>query len=180
LSTGEYDKNGNPINRSSVRKSSKSKMSSSQDSSNGDKRFLFDDNEDEKKLISEKAEELERKLIDEEFYRHYNFKVIYAIFLLIFISNIFINIDHGSLPGCSVEIKKDLDMNDFEFGLLGSVVYGGLTLGSAVATGVYSKSKLVKPTLALTLFCNALCIYAFTTTDSFYFDAFHRFMIGFF
>ena len=50
-------------------------------------RFLFDDNEDEKKLISEKAEELERKLIDEEFYRHYNFKVIYAIFLLIFIAS---------------------------------------------------------------------------------------------
>lgn len=155
-------------------------MSSSTDSKSGDQRFLFDDNEDEKKLISEKAEELERKLIDEEFYRHYNFKVIYAIFVLVFISNIFINIDHGSLPGCSVQIKEDLNMNDFEFGVLGSVVYGGLTLGSAVATGVFAKSNYVKPALALTLLGNAICIFVFTLTSSFYFDAFLRFCIGFF
>lgn len=71
-------------------------------------------------------------------------------------------------------------MNDFEFGILGSVVYGGLTLGSAVATGMFSKSKWIKPTLSLTLIMNALCIWVFTLTGSFYFDAFLRFMIGFF
>ena len=100
--------------------------------------------------------------------------------MLVFLSNVFINVDHGSLPGCSVEIKQDLKMNDFEFGVLGSVVYGGLTLGSAVATGVYSKSKLVKPALALTLLMNALCIWLFTVSSSFYLNAFLRFWIGFF
>lgn len=71
-------------------------------------------------------------------------------------------------------------MNDFEFGMLGSVVYGGLTLGSAVATGVFSKAKWVKGSLALTLLLNAVCIYLFTVTKSFYIDAVLRFFIGFF
>ena len=169
------------VNDSNKRKTSvsKSKLSSSSDSKSANL-FKFEENEDEKKLISEKAESLETKLIDEEFQKQYNFKIIYAIFVLIFLSNVFINVDHGSLPGCSVEIKNDLDMNDFEFGVLGSVVYGGLTLGSAVATAVFSKAKLVKPALALTLLLNALCIFLFTISPSFYIDAFLRFLIGFF
>lgn len=86
------------VNSSIKRKTTKSKFSSSSDGN----KFNFDENEEDKKLISEKAESLERKLIDEEFYKQYNFRVIYAIFVLVFVSNVFINIDHGSLPGCSV------------------------------------------------------------------------------
>jgi len=100
--------------------------------------------------------------------------------VIVFLSNVFINIDHGSLPGCSVEIKDDLHMNNFEFGILGSVVYGGLTLGAGVATGVYSKSRWIKPTLILTLFFNALFIVLFTFSNSFYINAGLRFGIGFF
>ena len=106
--------------------------------------------------------------------------MILFVFVLVFLSNVFLNIDHGSLPGCSVEIKADLNMNDFQFGLLGSVVYGGLTLGAGVATGLFNNSKYIKPTLCITLACNALAIWLFTVTKSFYFDAFLRFCIGFF
>jgi hypothetical protein len=63
---------------------------------------------------------------------------------------------------------------------LGSVVYGGLTVGAAFATGIYSNSNWVRPALAFTLLMNALCIWVFTLTDSFYFDAFLRFLIGIF
>jgi len=136
--------------------------------------------EDSKKFISEAAEKLEHKLIEKEFYKHYSHKVIYMLFVLIFLSNVFINVDHGSLPGCSTEIKADLFMNNFEFGMLGSVVYGGLTLGAGFATGIYSKSKWIKPALVSSLACNALAIWLFTLTNSFYFNAFLRFMIGFF
>jgi sugar phosphate permease len=126
------------------------------------------------------AERLERKLIQVEFYKIYNSKVIYYIFFTIFLSNVFINIDHGSLPGCSIEIKNDLDMNDFQFGMLGSIVYGGLTLGAGVATGVYSNPELAKPTLTITLILNSVCIFLFTMSNSFYIDAGLRFAIGFF
>ena len=119
-------------------------------------------------------------LIEEEFNRHYNQKMISFIFFLVFLSNVFINVDHGSLPGCSNKIKEDLGIENLEFGTLGSVVYGGLTLGSAVATWVYQHDSWIKVTLGLTLIGNALMIYLFTVTNSFLFDTYLRFMIGFF
>jgi hypothetical protein len=63
--------------------------------------------------------------------------VIYVVFILIFLANVFCNVDHGTLPGCSLQIKEDVGLNDLEFGSLGSVVYGGITVGSAVATVVF-------------------------------------------
>jgi len=106
--------------------------------------------------------------------------MINTVFMFVFFSNVFLNVDHGSLPGCSGQIKESLGMNNFEFGMLGSVVYGGLTIGAGVATGVFTKVNWIKPTLVGTLFCNSLAIWLFTLTNSFYFDAFLRFCIGFF
>ena len=79
-----------------------------------------------------------------------------------------------------MELKEDLGINDFQFGILGSIAYGGLTLGSIVATGLFQKRKLIKHVLAGSLAFNALFLYLFTITDSFFFDAFIRFWIGFF
>jgi len=146
-------------------------------SANDDKK---NGNNDAKKFISEAAEKLEAKLIEQEFYKNYNVSVIYFIFIMLFLSNVFINVDHGSLPGCSDQIKKDLNMNNFEFGILGSVVYGGLTVGAGVATGAYSKGSWIKPSLVGTLAFNAIAVWVFTLTDSFYINAFLRFWIGFF
>jgi len=102
------------------------------------------------------------------------------MFILVFVSNILINVDHGSLPGCSVIMKKDLDMTNLQFGMLGSVVYAGMTFGSTAAAGLYEKAKWIKMTLAFTLLLNSVCLVLFTVTDSFYFDGFIRFWIGFF
>mmetsp|Transcript_2660 Transcript_2660/g.4134 ORF Transcript_2660/g.4134 Transcript_2660/m.4134 type:complete len:191 (+) Transcript_2660:411-983(+) len=131
-------------------------------------------------IISEKAEALKLKLVEDEFQSHYDQRVLYWLFGLIFLSNVFINVDHGSLPGCSNNIKDDLGIGNLEFGTLGSIVYGGLTLGSAVATWVYRFDHWVKPTLVLTLAMNCLTLWVFTLTNSFYFDAFLRFLLGFF
>jgi len=35
------------------------------------------------------------------------------VFITVFISNIWCNVDHGTLPGGSVQIKESLDVNDF-------------------------------------------------------------------
>lgn len=135
---------------------------------------------DNKKFFTHAAERLERRLIEDEFFRHYDYRIIYGIFVLVFLSNVFINVDHGTLPGCSNEIMADLGMAPWEFGILGSIVYGGLTLGSAVSTGVFSQSKWVKPALVLTLFFNGITLWVFTLSKSFYIDAGLRFLIGFF
>ena len=102
------------------------------------------------------------------------------MFVTVFISNIYCNVDHGTLPGGSVAIKESLGLSDFQFGLLGSVVYGGMTLGAALATGVYQKSKLIKPTLFGSLLMNLICLSVFALMRSFYLCAFLRFLIGFF
>jgi hypothetical protein len=42
----------------------------------------------------------------------------------------------GILPAGSVQIKAELNLENTRFGFLGSVVYFGQTIGSALATGV--------------------------------------------
>jgi hypothetical protein len=71
-------------------------------------------------------------------------------------------------------------MNQFEFGILGSIVYGGLTLGAGLATGIFNSSKYIKSSIISTLFMNAVFLYLFTISNSFYICAALRFGIGFF
>jgi sugar phosphate permease len=121
---------------------------------------------------------LEHIIVEHEFFKEYKQGPISGLFYLIFISNILVNIDHGSMPACSVAMKKDLNMNNAKFGLLGSIVYGGMTLGSTVATGVYEKAHLTKFTLAITLALNAICLTSFAYIRNFYVDVLLRFLIG--
>lgn len=102
------------------------------------------------------------------------------MFFIIFLSNILINVDHGTLPGCRDQIEKKLNVKDFEYGILGSLVYVGLTLGSAFATGLFSKGEYIKPTLVVTLLLNAVSLFLFTMTSSFIMISPIRLMIGFF
>lgn len=71
-------------------------------------------------------------------------------------------------------------MSDFQFGVIGAVVFGGLTFGSVFATAIYQKSNWIKTTLVGSITLNGLALFAFTLTDNFYLDTFLRIMIGFF
>ncbi len=51
------------------------------------------------------------------------------IFILFFCINLFINMDHGSIPAGVETLQKDLSLDEVEIGLLGSFVFFGLTLG---------------------------------------------------
>lgn len=97
-----------------------------------------------------------------------------------FIANILINIDHGALPGCYDQIRDKLQINKFQYGVLGSFVFAGLTLGSIVSTAIYSKGDLIKPTLLASLVMNTIALLMFTTSTSYYFMLFLRGATGFF
>ncbi len=45
--------------------------------------------------------------------------------------NLLINFDHGVMPAGALEMKKDLNLTNGEYGWLGSVVFIGLTLGKS-------------------------------------------------
>ena len=53
---------------------------------------------------------------------------------MVFFSNLIINIDHGVMPAGSIVIREDLHQSNTEYGLLGSIVFAGLVVGSLVAT----------------------------------------------
>lgn len=51
--------------------------------------------------------------------------------------NLIINIDHGVMPAGAIVIRQDLGESNTEYGLLGSIVFLGLVLGSIGATFIY-------------------------------------------
>jgi len=59
-------------------------------------------------------------------------------------------------------------------------VFAGLTVGSIVATGLYSKGHLIKPTLCASIILNAISLLLFTTSTSYYYLLFLRGLTGFF
>lgn len=55
--------------------------------------------------------------------------MVYLLFMIILTMNLLINFDHGVFPAGALEMKKDLNLTNGEYGWLGSVVFIGLTLG---------------------------------------------------
>jgi hypothetical protein len=51
------------------------------------------------------------------------------MFYVIFFTNLMINVDHGILPAATTVLKTDLELDNMNLGLLGSLVYLGLVLG---------------------------------------------------
>ena len=65
-----------------------------------------------------------------------NDRYIFYFLMVQFFANLFVNIDMGILPAGSVKIKEELKIENTRFGFLGSVVYFGQTIGSALAIGI--------------------------------------------
>lgn len=96
-----------------------------------------------------------------------------------FCANLLVNFDMGILPAGSIKIKKELGLNNVWFGFLGSVVYGGQVLGSALASGLLQKWN-PKYALSMCLFLNISTLLIFTQTDVYVLSAFCRFCTGLF
>ena len=56
---------------------------------------------------------------------------------MVFFANLFVNIDHGVMPAGSIVIRDDLGETNSEYGLLGSIVFAGLVVGSLVSTFMF-------------------------------------------
>ena len=57
--------------------------------------------------------------------------VLSALYGLILTTWFFDNIDHGALPAGSTAIREDMNMDNAQYGFLGSIVFGGLALGKS-------------------------------------------------
>lgn len=56
-------------------------------------------------------------------------KIRWMLFFLMICISILSNIDHGTIPAATVQIKIDLNISDTILGLFGSAVYAGTILG---------------------------------------------------
>ena len=56
-------------------------------------------------------------------------KTRYFIFVILVLTNLIVNMDHGTIPAATSEIKYDLNINDDTLGIFGSLVYFGNLLG---------------------------------------------------
>jgi hypothetical protein len=54
-----------------------------------------------------------------------------------------------------------LKINDFEFGLIGSVVYAGMAAGSVIASGLFNNASWIKLTMIGVVSLNAAAVWIF-------------------
>ena len=101
------------------------------------------------------------------------------MFAHFFMTNVLINIDHGAIPAAVYEIKRDLGIGQTEIGLLGSLVYVGLTFGSVVSGWVFNILN-AKYVISIALLCNIGALVMFPLFDNFYLLALSRILVGVF
>ena len=105
-------------------------------------------------------------------------KIYLHVGLFIF-GNVLIQIDHGALPACFAQVQKALEIDEFQFGILGSTVYIGNVVGAAASAYFFQASNKVQYTLAGSTMLNAVVLYAFCLNTNFYLAILHRFLTGF-
>ena len=105
--------------------------------------------------------------------------VIKLTFSVILFLNLIINIDHGVMPAGAITIKDYLGVSNTEYGLLGSVVFFGLVLGSLGATVIFNNYS-TKMVLVSVMALNAISQIGFTLTTEYHLLILSRFLTGFF
>ncbi len=105
--------------------------------------------------------------------------MLVLVFANIFMVNLLINIDHGVVPAATTRLKDDLKINNSQLGLLGSVVYFGLTLGSFIAPTLIRRIP-PKIIILVSLTFEAIFLISFTVTKVFPLLLICRGGIGFF
>ena len=95
-------------------------------------------------------------------------------------SSLLSNLDHGSVPGLSIQIKNQLDIENFKFGLLGTTVYFGFLIGSIAGAQLFQKPNMTKTILITAMFFNGLTLFAFSFLHVYSLAILLRFVCGFF
>ena len=87
------------------------------------------------------------------------------IFTLMILTNILINLDHGILPACTTQMQTDFGMDQAELGILGSIVYLGISVMGMFAGRLYQHFNSKMLTVA-SLVVLELSLLAFVFLDS--------------
>ena len=100
------------------------------------------------------------------------------VYILFIVSNIFITIDHGSIPASTWNLYKIFNSNQ-EIGLFGTLVFLGNLIGSMLyfyLTNIIRRKKL----LICSMFFLAICLITFILTTNTLFLLLNRIILGIF
>jgi len=98
------------------------------------------------------------------------------LFFVVLFLNLLINFDHGVMPAGALKMQEDLELNNMQFGWLGSIV---CVSGSLSASFVYQRFS-AKAVLLTVLIANAISLLLFTAGKAFALLFLSRFLTGFF
>jgi len=101
------------------------------------------------------------------------------IFILIFLVNILINCDHGAIPAGTKELKEAKKISNMQLGIIGSLVYLGLVLGS-ISGGYIFSTYSSKWVVINSLIASCIFLYFFTVSNYWEAMALCRIGCGFF
>lgn len=104
-------------------------------------------------------------------------KTRFLLFFLLTGTNILINMDHGTIPAASNEIKSDLNITDTTLGTFGSLVYLGSFVGALVLMkliDIINRKILVVASVII----NAALIFSFTQVKFIIFLFANRILVG--
>ena len=102
-----------------------------------------------------------------------------VIFILIFFINMVTNFDHGAIPAATTTLKNNLNIDNFQLGIIGSLVYLGLVFG-ALSAGFIFQNYSPKWIITIALIMSSMFLYFFTITESIFWMGFSRVGCGFF
>lgn len=99
------------------------------------------------------------------------------LFFVLAMLNLIINMDHGTIPAASNEIKKDLQIDEAALGTFGSLVYFGNFVGAILLMKYIDKFER-KIMLLISFGINALFLYLFTLILNIPFLFLNRIIVG--
>lgn len=109
----------------------------------------------------------------------YERKQVYIIYSNALFLNMLINLDHGIIPACTYELKRDLNIDDLFLGMLGSLVFLGLMVGSLSSGVLFTKysSKTILLSACAMIF---VALLLFPLSEGYkIMMGFARFLVGF-
>jgi len=101
----------------------------------------------------------------------------FYVFLLLSITNILLNMDHGTIPAASNEIMEELKIEEATLGTFGSLVYLGNLIGALFLIKIIDATNRKKLSIIST-FLNAFLLFTFIKTNNIYYLFFNRILVG--
>ena len=99
------------------------------------------------------------------------------MFGLLILNNLVVNMDNGAIPAATKDIMDDLHLNKSQLGLLGSILFMGLLVGSVIASFIMGKISY-KALLAFSNLGNGVALIMFSVSKTYWVQGLARFISG--